>query len=177
MGNGANAHTHTQKPLAKRTTWSRYLGQISGLSQQIVAVMNLWRVSQTRGCRESERRLTAGQKVQCGSMERWHRWGPICSSDACVCVFHGCVFDYTRDWVCVCICVCLQLICSGFIHQADSITVRWMFGPSALRCKTHDPFEELFTDLRPAGRISFLQAEICTCRAGRLNLLNVTDYM
>lgn len=95
----------------------------------------------------------------------------------CVCVFHGCVFDYTRDWVCVCICVCLQLICSSFIHQADSITVRWMFGPSALRSKTHDPFEELFTDLRPAGRISFLQAEICTCRAGTLNLLNVTDYM
>ncbi len=32
-----------------------------------------------------------------GSMERWHRWGPICSS-VCVCV---CVSDYTRDWVCM----------------------------------------------------------------------------
>ena len=169
-----HTHTHTQKPLTKQTTWSRYLGQISGFSQQIVAVMNLWRVSQTRGCRESERRLTAGQKVQCGSMERWHRWGPICSSGVCVCVcvclgMVVCLITHVTEFVCVCVCVC-----SSFIHQADSITVRWMFGPSALRSKTHDPFEGLFTDLRPAARISFLQAEICTCSAGRLN---VTDYM
>lgn len=118
------SHTHTQKPLAKRTTWSRYLGQISGLSQQIVAVMNLWRVSQTRGCRESERRLTAGQKVQCGSMERWHRWGPICSSDACVCVCFMvvCLITHVTEFVCVFVCVCSWSAAASFIRP---IQLQW----------------------------------------------------
>lgn len=136
------------------------------------------------GERETERRLTAGQKVQYGSMERWHRWGPICSS---VCV---CVSAWLHTWLSVCVCVlyicvfwCVQqLNWSSFVHQANSITAGWMFGPLALCSKTHDPLKCcLLTSDQPVVAL-LLQADICTCSAGKrtfspCNWLHVTDYL
>lgn len=40
----------------------------------------------------------------------------------CVCVFHGCVFDYTRDWVCVYLCVCSWSAAASFIRP---IQLQW----------------------------------------------------
>lgn len=88
MGNGAKLTQRCWKTLAKRTVWSRYLGQILGFSQQIVALMNLLRVSQMRAERYWEA-FDCWAKAQCGSIERWHRWGPIYSS--------VCASDYTCD--------------------------------------------------------------------------------
>lgn len=79
-----NAHTHTHThstiTLAKWTPWSRYLGQILGLSQQILAVMKLLRVNH-----EAEERLrgNVGQ------------WSAGTDEYVCVCVctcFKICVF-------------------------------------------------------------------------------------
>lgn len=162
------SHGTVEKTPAKRTTWSRYLGQILGLSQQIVAVMNLLRVSQRR----------AGERLRgvwlLGKSSIWVN-GALAQMRTnmflCVCVFRH---DYTCDWVCVymwnyefmCVCPvscifvcwCVQQNWSCFIQQANSITAGWMFGPLALCSKTHDPLKCcLLTSDQPVVSLSCRQ--------------------
>lgn len=129
-GKWSDAHTaKCWKTPAKRTTWSRYLGKILGLSQQIVTVMNLLRVSQMRAGRYWEA-FDCWAKAQYGSLERWHRWGPICSS---VCVFEQawCVSGYMCDWAwvytcesCVCVSVELKLLHTSGQFKYSGMNVR-----------------------------------------------------